>query len=272
MGRYLNRAGPNLIRLPPGRAFVWGAVYWCLGAASFTGLYGLLAWLLGTLPFWLEILFTALLLKPLFAFRMLLDEARAVESALVEGLEAGRSRLRHLVSRHTDQLSVSEVRESLLESASENLSDSVIAPLFWFVLLGLPGAALYRFANTADAMWGYRGEWEWAGKWAAGADDLLNWLPARLTALLLWLLSPRHSLRFIAQEARKTPSPNSGWPMSALALTLGLRLSKPRVYTLNPLGRAPTANDVRAGLARVAYGGWLGGFLLAPIEVWRYFV
>ncbi|WP_143760170.1 CobD/CbiB family cobalamin biosynthesis protein, partial [Colwellia marinimaniae] len=88
-------------------------------------------------------------------------------------------------------LDATAVRESAIESLAENLSDSVIAPLFWFVLLGLPGAALYRFANTADAMWGYPGMrggryWQWAGKWAARADDVLSWLPARLTALLLW--------------------------------------------------------------------------------------
>ncbi len=86
------------------------------------------------------------------------------------------------------------MRESAIESLAENLNDSVVAPIFWFVLFGLPGAALYRFANTADAMWGYRGlrhgvNWEWAGKWAARADDVLSWLPARLTALLLVLCS-----------------------------------------------------------------------------------
>jgi adenosylcobinamide-phosphate synthase len=83
-----------------------------------------------------------------------------------------------------------QVRESAIESLAENLNDSVVAPLFWFALLGLPGAALYRFANTADAMWGYPGMrggryWQWAGKWAARADDVLSWLPARITALLL---------------------------------------------------------------------------------------
>jgi adenosylcobinamide-phosphate synthase len=91
--------------------------------------------------------------------------------------------------------------------------------------LGLPGAALYRFANTADAMWGYRGEWEWAGKFAARADDLLSWLPARLTAWMLWLCCPTFSLTALRDQARKTPSPNAGWPMAALALGLrGLRV------------------------------------------------
>jgi adenosylcobinamide-phosphate synthase len=123
----------------------------------------------------------------------------------------------------------------------------------WFVLLGLPGAVVYRFANTADAMWGYRSpRWEWAGKWAARADDVLSWLPARLTALVLfvvaWVMtarSPRSALSWVAVvlEARKTPSPNSGWPMASMALALGVSLRKPGVYTLNPCGRNPGPDD-----------------------------
>ncbi|MCS7068189.1 MAG: adenosylcobinamide-phosphate synthase CbiB [Meiothermus sp.] len=272
MGRYLSWAGRGLTALAPRKAFWAGALAWMLGALLWVGAYALLAWLLDGLPAWLELPLTALLLKPLLAFRLLLSEARAVEEALGEGLEAGRARLSHLVSRNTSQLSESEVRESLLESASENLSDSVIAPLFWFVLLGLPGAALYRFANTADAMWGYRGRWEWAGKWAARADDLLNLLPARLTALLLWAVAPRFRGWRLLHEARKTPSPNSGWPMAALALGLGLRLGKPGVYTLNPSGRAPNSSDVQAGLILVSRAGWLGVLLLATIEAGLYFL
>ncbi|MDW8089786.1 MAG: adenosylcobinamide-phosphate synthase CbiB [Meiothermus sp.] len=270
MGRYLQLAGRGLTRHPPRSAFWRGALFWCLGAGAFAGGYGLLEWALGHLPFWLGLLLSGLLLKPLFAFRMLLEEARAVEEALERGLEGGRERLRYLVSRDTQALSESEVRESLLESAAENLSDSVVAPLFWYLLLGLPGAALYRFANTADAMWGYRGAWEWGGKWAARADDLLNWLPARLTAGLLWLISRRFSFRSLLQEARKTPSPNAGWPMAALALALDLRLSKPGVYTLNPSGHPPRPEEVARGLQMVAQAGWLGGLLLASIEAWPY--
>ena len=116
--------------------------------------------------------------------------------------------------------------------------------MFWFVLLGLPGAAIYRFANTADAMWGYPGSrgaryWQWAGKWAARADDVLSWLPARITALLVAALHGGLPARALAKEARKTPSPNSGWPMAAMALALGVRLAKPGVYILHPGGHAP---------------------------------
>ena len=117
------------------------------------------------------------------------------------------------------------------------------------MLFGLPGAAVYRFANTADAMWGYRGtyrgqHWEWAGKWAARADDVLSWLPARLTAALI--ASRRIAWKTLAAEARKTPSPNSGWPMAAMALALGITLRKPGVYRLNPAGAEPDAAHVGA--------------------------
>ena len=124
----------------------------------------------------------------------------------------------------------------------------MVAPIFWFLLFGLPGAAVYRFANTADAMWGYRGvrngvNWEWAGKWAAWADDVLSWVPARLTALLLAGVAGGVNLKVLRCEARKTPSPNSGWPMAAMALALNIRLGKPGVYTLNEAGKLPLATD-----------------------------
>jgi adenosylcobinamide-phosphate synthase len=229
----------------------------------------------------LAALLLGLLLKPLLALALLQSEVRAVEAALAESLDAGRARLAWLVSRDVAQLSAEEVRQSAIETLAENLSDSVIAPLFWFVLLGLPGAALYRFANTADAMWGYpgmRGQgekqryWQWAGKWAAHADDVLSWLPARLTALLLALAAGGVPLRQLAQEARKTPSPNSGWPMAAMALALGVRLSKPGVYSLNDSGCAPTAGDAAQAqkiVSKVALSlVWLALAALISIVVW----
>jgi adenosylcobinamide-phosphate synthase len=206
----------------------------------------------------------------LFAFRMLLREVMAVEAALERGLNEGRARLAFIVSRDVSKLSAAEVRESALESVSENLSDSLVAPLFWFAVAGLPGAALYRFANTADAMWGYRGEWEWAGKWAARSDDVLNFIPARLTAIGLLLLGTRaaKSKTSLPREAAKTPSPNSGWPMAALALALGIRLGKPSVYVLNPEGKVPGANEVRAGLRRATITGWVFGLLFSFVVAW----
>ncbi|MBC7548035.1 MAG: cobalamin biosynthesis protein CobD [Polaromonas sp.] len=262
MGHYLSWCGQWAVRLPPAGAFGLGALAWCVGAAV-TGwiALGLQTLLLtqirptGQLSAWAHWAVAGLLmgffawgLKTMLSWRMLRCEVLAVETALGESLSIGRERLSWLVSRDTAELSASEVRESAIESLAENLNDSVVAPIFWFVLFGLPGAAVYRFANTADAMWGYRGVrhgqcWEWAGKWAARADDVLSWLPARITALLMVAVTRGVSFGTLRAEARRTPSPNSGWPMAAMALALGIRLGKPGMYTLNAAGRVPDASD-----------------------------
>ncbi|WP_092128529.1 adenosylcobinamide-phosphate synthase CbiB [Polaromonas sp. YR568] len=267
MGNYLRLCGSITVRCPPAPAFLLGALAWWLGVLA----VGALGWSVQALVFWqvseyraqadllsgveaaLVAILMAWVLKGMLSWRMLREEVGAVELALAQSLEAGRERLSWLVSRDTTQLSESQVRESAIESLAENLNDSVVAPIFWFVLLGLPGAAVYRFANTADAMWGYRGmyrgkNWEWAGKWAARADDVLSWAPARITALLLALAAKGLPMRALQQEARKTPSPNSGWPMAAMALALTISLGKPGVYSLNPEGRPPEASDT--GLAQ----------------------
>ena len=225
--------------------FIAGALAWCAGAIVVAGVAWALQRMVLALPWWVGVFVLGALLKPLLAWRMLRDEVLAVEAALAVSLDAGRTQLARLVSRDVNQLSRSEVRESAIESLAENLNDSVVAPVFWFLLLGLPGAAVYRFANTADAMWGYIGErngrdWTWAGKWAARADDVLSWIPARLTALLLLPFS----MRLLIDESARTPSPNSGWPMAAMALRLGVKLGKPGVYTINAKGRDPMKADV----------------------------
>jgi adenosylcobinamide-phosphate synthase len=272
IGRYLGWAGRRIApqaegaRSPDLARFAAGALAWCAGAATVL----LAAWAVAAvaehLPGWAEALLLGLALKPLLAWRMLRDEVLAVEAALAGSLDAGRDRLAHLVSRDVHALNEAEVRESAIESLAENLNDSVVAPVFWFALFGLPGAALYRFANTADAMWGYRGVrqgrvWEWAGKWAARADDALSWLPARFTAFLLLLSCPlsrqrerggARALLATAREARRTPSPNSGWPMAAMALCLGVRLAKPGVYALNEAGRAASAADTQRAASSAA--------------------
>jgi adenosylcobinamide-phosphate synthase len=283
MGGYLDWIGKRVA--PPAHAarpvdpamFFIGALTWCVGAACVGGIAMALQTLIAqSLAPWAAALLLGLLLKPLFAWRMLRDEVLAVDAALAVSLDAGQQQLARLVSRDVWVLSEREVRESAIESLAENLNDSLVAPLFWFVLLGLPGAALYRFANTADAMWGYRGlrngrDWTWLGKWAARADDVLSWLPARITVLLLALAAWRWP-RDLGREARRTPSPNSGWPMAAMALLVGVRLAKPGVYTLNGEGRKAAAEDTRrtavlggravlaagvfASAAIVAMAGW----------------
>ena len=253
MGNYLNWASSRIHPDPSPevrdlKAFWLAALYWCVLAATILIVTCALQWAALQLPWYLAALLLGLALKPTLAWAMLRREVQAVEDALGKSLEAGRERLSWLVSRDTTALSASEVRESAIESLAENLNDSVVAPIFWFVLFGLPGAAVYRFANTADAMWGYHGlrdgvNWEWAGKWAARADDVLSWVPARLTALLLALVVGGLSFKALCSEARKTPSPNSGWPMATMALALNIRLGKPGAYTLNAACKPPLAAD-----------------------------
>lgn len=270
MGSYLKRVGRGLPDRSPAWAFMLGAACWLAGAVLVAAAYGYAGFEFAKFPSWLNVSLTALLLKPLFALRMLLTEVGAVEQALGESIDCGRVRLSMIVSRDTSQLDVHEIRESSLESLAENLSDSVVAPLFWFALFGLAGAAVYRFANTSDAMWGYRGRWEWAGKFAARADDLLNFIPARITAVGLLLAGPHRvsGLRQLPREAARTASPNSGWPMGALALSLNVRLRKPLTYELNAGGSAPTAADTVIALRLAKITAWVIAALMAIGTLW----
>jgi adenosylcobinamide-phosphate synthase len=263
MGKALSSTGAPWSRSAPQVAFARGAAAWMIGAALTSAVAWAVVMLIqrgigavSIVDELAQVVLLGLLLKPLLSWRMLSREVAAVECAVKSGIEAGRSRLRRLVSRDTARLSVIEVRESALESLAENLNDSLVAPLFWFAIGGLPAAALYRFANTADAMWGYRGCWEWAGKWAARADDLLSYVPARLAAAIL-ALSAWHSPSQLRRIARVTPSPNGGWPMGMLALALNVRLSKPGVYVLNSTGAAVEEADVWAGLRVCKRAAWL---------------
>ncbi len=280
MGRGLEACAAWVLPRVPGRrdlrAFARGALAWWLLALLSVAVAAGLQWLLlrwAALGGWQAVgaaLLLGLLLKPLLAWRMLRQEVQAVETALDASLQAGRARLGHLASRDASRLQAGEVRETAIESLAENLNDSVVAPLCWFLLAGLPGAALYRFANTADAMWGYPGlrqgrDWAWAGKWAARADDVASWLPARITAVLVAFAAGRLWLRGLRREARRTPSPNSGWPMAALALALGLRLRKPGVYILNANGRGPLPADTRRALRVAEWALVLGAALVVLV-------
>ncbi|MBQ0132512.1 MAG: cobalamin biosynthesis protein CobD, partial [Comamonas sp.] len=252
MGKLLDKLGkciaPSRDNASRCKTFVAGSIAWCGLVALFFAIYAALQWWLPAIVWWVDGLVLGVLLKPLLSWRMLQSEVLAVEAALQTSLPAGRERLSWLVSRDTTQLDAGTVRESAIETLAENLSDSVIAPLFWFALLGLPGAAAYRLANTADAMWGYpgwRGQgsqrryWQWAGKWAARADDVLNWLPARLTGWVLAMVGRGVTWAALRRDAAVTPSPNGGWPMGAMAQALKIRLGKPGVYVLNPSGQVP---------------------------------
>lgn len=215
----------------------------------------------------LEVIGAAILL----AQKSLVDHVRAVAEGLRASLAEGRRAVSMIVGRDTAALDEGAVARAAVESAAENLSDGVVAPAFWFLLGGLPGIIFYKIVNTADSMIGHRTERHGAFGWAAARlDDVLNWVPARLTALLIAAVSRDASaLRIAAQDGPRHRSVNAGWPEAAMARVLGLALSGPRSYggemttdpVLNADGRrAATAEDIDAA-ASVLWRVWGGVFL-----------
>lgn len=255
-GRVATPLGLGARALAPRAAFAAGTVFWWVLVGSVAAAAFAVEQALSSVPAWAAIPLLALVLKPTFAWRMLEDEVRAVDTALGRGLDEGRAQVARLCSRDVNQLDERGVRETAIETLAENFNDSLVAPLFWFIVAGLPGAWAWRAVNTLDAMWGYRGRWEWAGKWAARADDVLGYVPARLSAALLWRpaagMSWPASIAHLAREARQTPSPNGGWPMAAMALRIGARLGKPGVYTLNTRAPGPDAAAITSALVVAA--------------------
>lgn len=166
------------------------------------------------------------------AGKTLIDEVRMVFQAMEESLERGREQVARIVGRDTSELTGQEVRAAALETLAENLSDGVIAPLFWYILLGVPGMMAYKMVNTLDSMIGYKSDrYRDFGCWAAHIDDIANWIPARLTALLMICANGTPSLfGFVRKYGRQHASPNSGFPESALAGILDCRFGGTHNY------------------------------------------
>ena len=188
-------------------------------------------WLLA-LPSYLLLLFDSIIIFYCLAGTTLIREVCEVFYALDRSLEEGRQQVARIVGRDTSELSAQEVRTAALETLAENLSDGVIAPLFWFALLGTPGMLAYKMVNTLDSMIGYRTErYKDFGCWAAHIDDVANYIPARLTALLMILASGKlRLLKFVWKNGRRHASPNSGYPEAALAGILDCRFGGPHYY------------------------------------------
>ncbi|MEM8570853.1 MAG: adenosylcobinamide-phosphate synthase CbiB [Pseudomonadota bacterium] len=202
----------------------------------------------------------AILAAPFMATRSLNDHVSAVLHPLEAGdLTGARGAVAHIVGRDPNSLDEAGIARASLESLAENASDAVIAPLFWGVILGLPGLAAYKALNTLDSMIGHRTDrHQDFGRFAARLDDLANWIPARLTGLLIALASgrPLPGIRLMRRDAPQHRSPNAGWPEAALAATLGCRLSGPRGYEgrtshepwLNATAPDPRPDELRRGL------------------------
>ena len=179
-----------------------------------------------------SIAFDALIIFYCLAGTTLIREVRAVFIALDRSLNEGRKQVARIVGRDTSELSAQEVRTAALETLAENLSDGVIAPLFWLARLGTPGMLAYKMVNTLDSMIGYKTErYKDFGCWAAHIDDIANYIPARLTALLMVMATGRLGLlRFVWKNGRNHASPNSGYPEAALAGILDCRFGGPHYY------------------------------------------
>lgn len=178
------------------------------------------------------IVIQAVLIFYCLAGQTLIKEVKGVFKALDTSLDCGRKQVSRIVGRDTSQLTDNEVRKAALETLAENLSDGVIAPVFWLIILGVPGMVAYKMVNTLDSMIGYRTErYKDFGMMAARTDDVANFIPARLTALLMVLVAGRPSLlKFVAANGRKHASPNSGYPEAALAGILNCRFGGGHTY------------------------------------------
>lgn len=196
------------------------------------GIYIITALVLGCLPSIIELLVNTLLIFFCLAGTTLIREVREVFRAVDRSLEEGRKQVARIVGRDTSELSAQEVRTAALETLAENLSDGVIAPFFWYALLGVPGMLAYKMVNTLDSMIGYRNErYKDFGCFAARLDDVANYIPARLTAFLMVLASGKLSLLgFVWKYGNKHASPNSGYPEAALAGILNCRFGGPHNY------------------------------------------
>lgn len=227
---------------------------------------------------WAEVIVGAILL----AQRSLVQHVQKVGDGLRMSLAEGRRAVAMIVGRDVRDMDEAAVARGAIESGAENFSDGVIAPAFWFAIAGLPGLLMYKVVNTADSMIGYRTEkYENFGWAAARLDDVLNILPARLTAILIWCVTPtRAPLGQIAADAKLHRSPNAGWPEAAMAPALGVSLSGPRSYEgemqdfawVNPEGRKDAgANDIDASVG-LLWKAWGLALVLVTVFVFAPFV
>ena len=228
---------------------------------------GLVAWVLSKIPGGFVV--NVLLATSLLAQKSLRDHVTAVAHALPRSLPEARVEVSKIVGRDVEALDQSGVAKAALETLAENTADGIVAPAFWYALLGLPGIVAYKAINTADSMIGHKSEKYLAFGWAsARMDDVVNWIPARLTgllfagaALLNYRSAAKNALTSMWRDARKHRSPNAGWPEAAMAGALGLKFGGPRDYQGEVLelpvmgdGREQlVASDVNAGLQLYEY-------------------
>jgi adenosylcobinamide-phosphate synthase len=278
MGKLIGRLERRRPRGRPGAEFAYGVLIVVItaGAAFAAGLA--LTFALGRLPWWLGLVVGAFALKTTFSLRGLVRAGRHVQRALISDTGEARASLRALVSRSPD-LDPPLIVSATVESLAENLTDSVVSPLLYYALFGLPGALAYRAVNTMDAMLGYRDEREYVGKAAARSDDVANWAPTRITGLLLVAVSAlkgRARRAWWAMTTQHQPQygPNKTLAIATMAGSLGVQLRKPGAYALGTPERALTADVIDGAVWRVwAAGGTAvalaaGLAALLPWAIW----
>ena len=240
-----------------------GVVFWVITATLFALPFYLFAKMA---PWFLYLLLAPFLLKSCFAARSLEEHTLAVVAALRDGIGNGREQVQLLVSRNTAQLDRQHILSAGYESMTENLTDSIISPLLFFSVFGLAGAAMYRAANTMDAMLGYRDERERIGWCPARMDDLFNYIPARVTVLLLLVYFAFYGrfspvMKMVRRDGKKRPGFNGGIVMAAMAGGVGIQFEKPGVYTIGSPERA--LDEAGPEIIRAARAATLMGAVLA---------
>jgi len=236
--------------------FVYGVVMVLFTMALFIAPAYFLLVYLKSISFIGYVIAGAVLLKLTFSLKGLRQAGRRIKKLLQnDKLDEARFELRALVSRDTKEMAEPLLISATVESVAEGTCDSGIAPLFYFLLFGIPGAIGYRVVNTLDAMIGYHGKYEYLGKFASRLDDILNFIPARLTALLMVLASflsrkdSQEAWRVARSDQARTESPNAGWPMSAMAGALNVQLTKTGHYQLGRAASPLTASTIDASLS-----------------------
>jgi len=225
--------GERLLNYGNQRIFKGGLLTLILVSFTFSIPYVIIDVLRDNKWMYTEVLFSILMLFYCLANRTLIKEGFAVFNVLEhKGIGEGRKRLAWIVGRDTTELNAQQIRKATLETMSENLSDGVIAPLFYFVCFGIPGIMAYKMINTLDSMIGYRNErYEKFGKIAAKLDDVVNYIPSRLTAVLMLLITFKlNGIVFLVREGKKHSSPNAGYPEAALAYILSCQFGGPNYY------------------------------------------
>jgi adenosylcobinamide-phosphate synthase len=262
MGRAIAAGRRRLCAGSPSRLLVAGGAL-TIATASTAAMAGVLVTMLARAVGDSGVILEALALTTMLALRGLVRAARRVQSALRAGdLDAARRLVaRDLVSRPTASLGAGQVAAATIESMAENLTDSLLAPIAFYLVFGLPGAFAYRAVNTADSMIGYRhGDLEHFGKVAARLDDALNFIPARLAALAIVVaavpvrVDAANAWRTMLAQHDRTESPNAGWTMAAMAGALRVRLAKPGHYVLGE-GPEPSADDISLAVRTVIVAG-----------------